>query len=424
MKGVISFGIGLAIGAAVVGGFMALRQGEAPKEKTDNESVRKELDEAREALKKATQRLVAAEEKNIDLAERLAQAQRERTSGKAETPAVAPQPPPSAPTPVAKGEFDVRKLAKSLVKMIKMQKEMKDHDWKNLSPEQQREMMAVNAEMMTFMAKARFNMQNPYEMFANAESRQMVVDFATALLEEVGVAGDRGKIDALLTKLGEGSKIQEDASLSDLERVVEGMRLKVRLAPEVENLFSAQDREIIRRELTEDALNGLMNLGGGMVRGVGSSSTGATDKRSATESIVDEWSQELHLGDSEKQIVVPVADRYMTEYILLKTTLEAEAGKEFADLYFERARGRNPMVLDGKSTEEIAKEREEAMVLWEKRQEMRRQPEFRAKEAAANLKFWELQLKYQNELKGTLGAEKAELLNKMRPTLRHFPGLE
>jgi hypothetical protein len=153
-------------------------------------------------------------------------------------------------------------------------------------------------------------------------------------------------------------------------------------------------------------------MGGNFTR---TESNPADNVKAAADNVTNKWASELKLNESEKLNASVLAERYITEYVQLKKESEGSYGNEFMNAYLM------PTHLESRKEEDIRKWKEQQAQI---EKYIAANPDYESKMTDVNLKFLELQLKYQKEMKYIISFDKENLIREQQPVLLHFPQLK
>jgi len=267
------------------------------------------------------------------------------------------------------------------------------------------------ADIMKLMAKYNINfntwgsgVDELYKTYAIPEIRQWFGGLGAAIFEELGAPLTEAQlksVDETMLRTAEEGKKLDDPSFSRLEKAVMFQRFKTKQGDEFRDIFTDEQEKKFPEEVATAMIG--VNRDSILPR---SDASGKT-RDECSNIIIQKWGNELKLNDTEKQGVKYMSDMYVNEYGVLKASAEAEYGKEFMDYNLERY-----------DRADKDKYRE-----WRKsRWQYFNNPENKRKQEAVNLRFAELQLKYQKQLQGTF-PDKQALIKEQGPQITHFPYL-
>ncbi len=299
-----------------------------------------------------------------------------------------------------------KKMAKVLVKTSK-----KGNDFSNLTPEEQKEIMESMADLLKMMSKYDMNAleMGRGNITISSKSRLFILGIAQALFEEIEAPlndTQLAQLDGTLSKLEEESKKLQDPSFTKLERIY---------------LFSKMGENIkFDQILNSTQLTKIQELGGmGSILETGFINPNpfhehtyhaASSINDAADKLLTDWSLNLKLSDSEKEIVRPHAERYITDWIRLEKQVQSKFGPDFHKVYFN--------VYPSK----VSKEEQEK--LQEEYNKTRATKEYKQAEYKANMLFLEQQVKHQKDLRVLIGSTKDDEIKKMGPIFYNFSGIQ
>ncbi|MBI5778785.1 MAG: hypothetical protein HZA49_04960 [Planctomycetes bacterium] len=267
------------------------------------------------------------------------------------------------------------------------------------------------ADIMKMMAKYNidFDMWGTgdevlYKAYAIPEIRQWFSELGAATFEEAGVPLTKAQLkavdEAMLRRAEEGKKLN-DPSVTNMEKAVMFQRFMAKQDKEFRDIFTDEQE----RKLPGDVATTLIGLN--RVNTLPNVDASVKTKDECSNIFIQKWGNELKLNDSEKQYVKYVSDMYVNEYVVLKASAEAEYGKEFMDYNLERY---------------DRADKYKYMDWYVSRWRYFDNPENKRRQDAVNLRFAELQLKYQKQLQ-SIFPDKLELIKEQRPQITHFPYL-
>ncbi len=267
------------------------------------------------------------------------------------------------------------------------------------------------ADIMKLMAKHNINFDmfggdaSLYKTYAVPEIRQWFGELGAAMFEELGVPLSETQLKAveetMLRTVEEGKNL-DDASLSRLEKAIMFQKFKTKQSDEFRDIFTDEQEKRIPQDMATVMIG--MNRDSITFR----SDVAGKTRDECADIVSQKWGSELKLNDTEKPGAKYMADMYVNEYATIKTGAESEYGKEFMDYYLDR--------YDRTDKDASGEWRRSKLGYFDN-------PENKRKQETLNLRFAELQLKYQKQLLATF-PDKQEQIKAQRPQLTCFPYLE
>ncbi|MBI5777879.1 MAG: hypothetical protein HZA49_00285 [Planctomycetes bacterium] len=415
MKNVLIVTIGLIVGGLVGGGIIYLSHMEnnaADNKPTTEVAAVKKISVVLTAREQELQnRLSEGENIRAQLQAQVVSLQRQLAELKAQLPVSGT--PNAAPTNTEADQKNtakenMRRYAKAILAMDAAENDDKIRNDQAL----QTTFQELMADIMKLMAKhnLNFNMwgrsEGLYKAYAFPEIRQWFCELGAAMFEESGVPLTEAQLKAvdesMLRTAEEGKKL-DDSSLSQLERVILYQKFRSERSKEFAALFTdEQNRKL--PNITTEMIDG---------NSYGVHLNSRIDAKSKTHEecsafVMQRWGNELKLNDTEKLGVKYLSDMYANEYSALKAGTEAECGKEFMDYYLQRY---------------DRADRDAQRNWWKLRSDYFKTPENKQRQESIDLRFAELQLKYQKQLQSVL-PDKQEQIKNQNPQINHFPYLE
>jgi hypothetical protein len=270
--------------------------------------------------------------------------------------------------------------------------------------------MEMLAEMTRLMAKHNLVMDTRRSMgdeifnaYGVPEIRQWYGRLGAAMLEDLGLPLTEAQITAVdraMLAASERYKSIDNPEFTRMEKSIVLSRFQAEQSAEFARIFTDEQNQKLPKEVA-DALVGRSEHSSGLYPRIDANNKTISDCAGA---VLQQWSREMRLDDTEKQGVKYLAEMYVSEQAALKYSCESEYSKEFMDFYLERY---DRSVRDNTNT------------WWSARNKFFENPANRAKQEALNLRFAELQVKYQRQLINALPA-KAERIKNQYPTVTIF----
>ncbi|MEW6027420.1 MAG: hypothetical protein AB1599_09030 [Planctomycetota bacterium] len=300
---------------------------------------------------------------------------------------------------------NMRRYAKAILAMYG-----KDDALRN-DPALQNTFQELTADMMKLMARhnINFNMwggdEELYKGYAVPEIRQWFCELGAAMFEELGqplTEAQLKAVDEAMAQTAEEGKKLDEPTLSRLEKAILFQKFKSERSRIFAGIFTDEQNQ----KLPDIASN---MIGGNPYRSEISSRIDdkSRSREECSNAVMQRWANELKLNEGEKQNIRYFSDMYVNEYAALKAGVEAEYGREFVDYYLQRY---------DRSNKELQQN------WWRQRYEYFKTPENKSRQESANLRFAELQLKYQKQLQDAL-PDRQEQIKTQRPQITHFPYL-
>ncbi|MDI6788942.1 MAG: hypothetical protein QME51_11275 [Planctomycetota bacterium] len=272
----------------------------------------------------------------------------------------------------------------------------------NDDPTTQATFMELAAEMMRLMTKynLKLNMQGPddefYKAYAIPEVRQWFLELGSAVLEELELPLTTAQFKAMdetMRLIAEDGKKLEDPNYSSLEKSVMLQKLRIEYNQKFASIFTDEQNKKLLFHITAPLTGSDPHTPNIDLRILSAEKS----QKECGSALVRRWQREFALNESEKQNIAYISDMYISEYSIIKNSAEAEYDKEFMDYYMSRR--------------------------YEKQQEYFSIAENHRKRELLNLRFAELQLKYQQQLQNLL-PDKQEQIKNQKPAIYLFPYLE
>jgi len=413
MNKVIILVMGLVIGLASGIGVNALLKkagsDEMAQMKTQIAELDKKITNTTTEENKLRQKLADTEKEKTAYQAQIADLQKELAT--AIKPEITKEPPDKKPE--EKGlinKDDLRKYAKGAKKFIEL-KEQGSSVGAKIDPETEKMLSSLiqfHSDIMRILNQNKINWTSSLDVFRVPEVRQVFAELEACIFEEIGLPlSDVQKAKIIENKelIHKEAEKLNDESLSALEEYIMTRKISDQACKRIQDILTNEQYQKSSHFLDKF---GSFAMEEDMFTNASYRIINERDRVKAVDQLLEYWAGALELNDTEKQCIKPVADRYISDNIVLKKTLERENGKEFMDYYLGRA-----------PNDEAEKESFEG----KQREYMKNNPDFYKKCDIVNMQFLELQLKYQKEI-ALLLPTKEELIKKQGPCVEQFPYLE
>ena len=236
-----------------------------------------------------------------------------------------------------------------------------------------------------------------FKAYGVPEIRQWYCQLGAAMLEELGLPLTElqmNAVDNAMLSASERYKNIDNPDFTRLERNVALSRFQSEQSIEFSRIFTEEQNQKLPDEVV-DTMVGISGRSSGIYIRIDATNKTVSDCSGA---VLQQWGREIRLDDAEKQSVKYLADMFVNEQIGLKFSCQSECGAEFMDFYLERY---DRSVKDNDNT------------WWTARNKFFENPANRAKRDALNLRFAELQIKYQKQLMIALPAKAERIKNQL-----------
>jgi len=172
---------------------------------------------------------------------------------------------------------------------------------------------------------------------------------------------------------------------------------------DMKKIFTEEQRGILESEVFETPFDLLPSISEYYVS---SDKDDCREKSQASNRILKMWTGYLDLAEDQKNILKPLAEQYVNDYIVIRNIQEGIHGRAFMDIY------------TGRTTQPDSQTDQP-----EERERIRNSPEYLRAKDLMDMEFLQLIERYNQEISGRLGSAKAAPLAERHAETIHFPNI-
>ena len=277
------------------------------------------------------------------------------------------------------------------------------------SPEALRQLSEV-LKIMAELEMPIMERHSPNKNFlVKPELRQLLTNVLIGALEELKAPLSTAQIsqyERALEKLSEVANKIAPQQATPTERLIARLQnsdVIQSVNKEFRDVFTDEQRRLLESETLREPFDLTPELYGSYVN---ASIRDFNEQVKASDYILQQWAGAISTSEADKEILRPIAEQYLRDYIVLRNTMEGVYGKGVMDVYLSRNKP---------SKEDKAKQTEYAVAL--------ASSDYNNAKNAMDIEFLQLINRYHKEISSRLGSDKAYPLIKRVPKMIHFPNV-
>ncbi|MFH1226920.1 MAG: hypothetical protein V1701_03320 [Planctomycetota bacterium] len=277
------------------------------------------------------------------------------------------------------------------------------------------------SELMKIMADLELPLHEDQEATLESilmpEMRQALTNILIGALEELKEplnAVQASQYEQTLGKMAELLKITSSEDFTPAEKAIAWLRnydTATALNKELTDIFTKRQTELLQKETLTEPFNIMPQLPSGYYY---ASISESNEPGKASNEVLENWAGNISgASEEDKNILKPLSEQYVHDYVVLRNTLEGRYGKTVMDLYL----GRNKPGAD------ILADKDKTKAYYDESRKARISPDYIKAKNAMDIEFLQVADRYNKEILSHLDGEKTATFKKGIPQIIHFANI-